>query len=274
MEKEKQQQEETSPFQSLQETLALDRMKIGLGQYDRVDDFGEFKVVYVGRHPYILKGDDVYDPFQVPGVSDNPRQAAEHVLNWTLPGLQLFYRDTDEPYPGELPAVWDVLRAGFFIDVSPYAGRPMHKYRYVIASAHAAQLCDEGDRYPLYTLHCDSYLQVLDVYEKDGVTQLLLLHVPGKAIFWPGFDMNLNGVGLVDIARKSLDDKLLLPPRDNLEEEEWLERTRWHVGYDSEGKLFSMPPHITDSEEVEEFGKAVRVLGDDTDPINRIWEVD
>lgn len=70
----------------------------------------------------------------------------------------------------------------------------------------------EGDRYPLHVLHDKSYLKVLDVYEKEGVMQILLIHVPAKSIFLPRldnlWDININGDRIVDIARKNLDDKL------------------------------------------------------------------
>ena len=48
---------------------------------------------------------------------------------------------------------------------------------------------------------------------------------------------------VVDIARQSLDTKMELPPRELLEEEEWLDRTSWHVGVDEEGKPHSLFPN-------------------------------
>lgn len=249
--------------------------------FDRVEPICENAPIYVGymgKHPYVIRESDgaVLDLFQIEAKS--PNDAIEMVMNWTLPGAQLFYRDTDTPINvSETFHVGDTLRAGFFIDLSPYAGKPMHRYRYIIASAHAASLVMPGDRYPLHVLHHNSYLKVMDVYEKSGVTQIFLLHVPAKAIFYPWMgnqlDISFNDEDtIVDIARKSLDTKLTLPPRDLLEEDEWLDRTAWHVGVDKDGKPYGLFPNILTQADADNMGKAIRKMANDTDPINLILE--
>lgn len=249
--------------------------------FDQVEPIYEnthMYVGYIGQHPYVVRESDgaVLDLFQIDAQS--PNDAMEKVMNWTIPGLQLFYRDTDTPVDvsGTFHA-GDTLRAGFFIDLSPYAGKPMHRYRYIIASAHAASLATPGNRYPLHVLHYNSYLKVMDVYEKSGVTQIFLLHVPAKAIFSPWIretlNISFNGETVVDIARKSLDSKLTLPPRELLEEEEWLDRTAEHVGIDKDGNPYNLFPNVLVSQaDVRNMGKAVRKMANDTDPINLILE--
>lgn len=255
--------------------------------FDRLDPFeiegSGYHIGYVSAHPYLIRSDDgaVFDIFRF-DEECNLKEAMERILNWTMPGLQLFYRDTDMPLDSEkMYRVGEVLRAGFFIDVSPYAGKPMHKFRYIIASAHAASLVEEGDRYPLHVLHANSYLKVLDVYEKDGVTQIFLIHVPAKSIFLPIldnlWDININGDRIVDIARKSLDDKLRKPVRENLEEPQWLERTEAHIGFDNDGERMSLFPILlykggTAPDSIVDMGNAIRKMGDDKDPINLILE--
>ena len=172
-------------------------------------------MVYREKRPYIinLENGNVYDIFQM--QEQDPKTATEKIMNWVLPGLQLLYRDSDEPIDAaHCFKVGDTLRAGYFIDVSPYAGKPMHKYRYIIASAHAAKLYVESERYPLHTLHFNSYFKVMDVYEEGGVTQIFLLHIPAKAVFSPFLggvlEINIGGNSLVEIARKSLQTKLTL----------------------------------------------------------------
>lgn len=250
--------------------------------FDQVEPICENAPIYVGymgQHPYVIRESDgaVLDLFQIEAQS--PNEAIEKVMNWTLPGLQLFYRDTDTPIDvSETFHVGDTLRAGFFIDLSPYAGKPMHRYRYIIASAHAASLVKPDDCYPLHVLHHNSYLKVMDVYEKSGVTQIFLLHIPAKAIFYPwmGSQLNISVNGedtIVDIARKSLDTKLTLPPRDLLEEDEWLDRTAWHVGVDKDGKPYGLFPNVLVSQaDANNMGKAIRKMANDTDPINLILE--
>lgn len=250
--------------------------------FDQVEPICENAPIYVGymgQHPYVIRESDgaVLDLFQIEAQS--PNEAIEKVMNWTLPGLQLFYRDTDTPIDvSETFHIGDTLRAGFFIDLSPYAGKPMHRYRYIIASAHAASLVKPDDCYPLHVLHHNSYLKVMDVYEKSGVTQIFLLHIPAKAIFYPwmGSQLNISFNGedtIVDIARKSLDTKLTLPPRDLLEEDEWLDRTAWHVGVDKDGKPYGLFPNVLVSQaDANNMGKAIRKMANDTDPINLILE--
>lgn len=242
-----------------------------------------YHIGYVSTHPYLIRSDDgaIFDIFRF-DEECTLKEAMERVLNWTMPGLQLFYRDTDMPLDSDkMYRVGEVLRAGFFIDVCPYAGKPVHKYRYIIASAHAASLVEKGDRYPLHVFHANSYLKVLDVYEKEGVTQIFLIHIPAKFIFIPIldnlWDININGDRIVDIARKGLDDKLRKLVRENLEELQWQERTEAHIGFDNDGERMPLLPILLykggiTPDSVVDMGKAIRKMGNDTDSINLILE--
>lgn len=251
--------------------------KITRPLFDTIDLFyGDtpIHIGYIGRHPFIIRDSDggIIDLFRI-GETDS-KANIESIMNWILPGLQLFYRDTDTPLAvDDMFNVGDVVRAGIFVDLSPYAGKPMHKYRYIIASSHVASLVEPGDRYPYHVLHYNSYLKVMDIYEKCGVTQFFLLHIPVKAIFspWLGNQLNISfndEQTLVDLARQSLDTKLELPPRELLEEKEWLDRTSEHVGVDPSGKLLSLFPALLVPEDTITFGKYVRQKAKDTDPIN------
>ena len=251
--------------------------KITGSLFDTIEPFYEetsMHIGYIGRHPFIIRDDDgeIIDLFKI-GKTDL-KAIIEGVMNWILPGLQLFYRDTDTPLNvANTFNIGDVIRAGIFVDLSPYAGKPMHKYRYIIASSHVASLVEPGDRYPLHVLHYNSYLKVMDIYEKCGVTQIFLLHIPAKAIFspWLGNQLNISfndEQTLVDIARQSLDTKLDLPPRGLLEEEEWLDRTSEHIGIDNNGKLLSLFPALLVPEYTITFGKYIREKSNDTDQIN------
>lgn len=96
--------------------------------FDQLEPFemesSGYYIGYVSTHPYLIKSDDgaIFDIFQF-DEECTLKEVMERVLNWTMPGLQLFYRDTDMPLDSEkMYRVGEVLRAGFFIDVSPYAG--------------------------------------------------------------------------------------------------------------------------------------------------------
>lgn len=243
-------------------------------EFDRIEQNDDnLYIVYSKRHPLIYRTDsqEFIDLFQFCDMDF--KTTGERIMNWILPGLQLLYRDTDEPLDIEKTLhIGDILRAGCFIDVSPYAGKPLHKYRYIIASAHAAKLCEDGEKYPLHTLHYNSYFKVIDIYEKEGVTQICLLHVPARAIYSPmlgsTLDISFNGLTLIEIVRKSLDTKLNFPTRDNLEDKYWLDRTRKHIGIDEGGELISLFPNLCSESQVALLGQHIRKVADDTDTIN------
>lgn len=79
---------------------------------------------------------------------------------------------------------------------------------------------------------------------------------------------------MVEVARESLCTKLSLPVRKNLEETAWLNRTRMHVGYASNGGPFSLFPLLPMlmSDDAKGLSKIIRMFGHDTDPMNFILE--
>ncbi len=172
--------------------------------FDRANwtETGEDIYAEIDGKPYILTLDgSVYDPARAhlpKQVSIDYKDFFEKFANWTLPGLQFFYRDTDAPVIVETTYhVGDILRAGFFVDVTTKLQKPVHKTRFLIASAHAAMLCEIDEmvkqnpnvkKWNLCTLHFNSYFKVMDVYERDGVTQVFLLHIPAAAAFFLGHD--------------------------------------------------------------------------------------
>lgn len=252
-----------------------DKKTILEAKYDKIEELSPtLYLAYMGNHPLVYRVDrnDLLDFFQI--EEKDFKNAGERIMNWVLPGLQLFYRDTDSPVNLDSYHIGDILRAGIFTDVSPYAGKPLHKYRYIIASSHAAKLCEEGEKYPIHTFHYNSYFKVMDIYEKEGITQICLLHVPAKSIFSPMLgsvlEFSFNGLTFTDIARKSLDTKLNFPVRENLEEDEWLERTREHIGISPDGELNTLFPALTIGQEAKDLGKFIRQMANDTDPINII----
>lgn len=148
--------------------------------------------------------------------------------------------------------VGDVLRAGFFVDVTTKLQKPVHKTRFLIASAHAAMMCEIPELYQenpnvknwnLCTLHFNSYFKVMDVYEKKGVTQVFLLHIPRAAAFFLGHDETaMNFVNeatgqettLIDMARKSLDEKMNMEVHPRSFDKEFVERMHHPIGLDEE----------------------------------------
>lgn len=206
----------------------------------------------------------------------------ESILNWTLPGLQFFYRDTD--YPFDTAALYSKLklfRAGFFIDCSAKAGKLTKKTRFIIASAHSAPLWEmmpwdeDMNEWKMHTLHFNSYFKVMDVYQVGDKTQVCLLHIPyqGIPIFSPDTSMQFNFEGaanlnLVEMARKSFDTKMQMDTIPALESEAWTERTFELPGTCSEG-IAPFEPQEAPNQKVKEFSDLIHQLAKDDDPLNR-----
>ena len=192
----------------------------------------------IGTQPYIITLDgSIYDPARghLPKkVSIDYKDFFEKFANWTLPGLQFFYRDTDAPVIVDTTYhVGDVLRAGFFVDVTTKLQKPAHK----------TQENPNVKNWNLCTLHFNSYFKVMDVYEKEGVKQVFLLHIPGAAAFFLGHDETaMNFVNeatgqettLIQMARKSLDEKMKMEVHPRSLDKDFVERMHHPIGLDEE----------------------------------------
>ena len=239
----------------------------------------------------------IYDPAR----SHLPQKATidfkdffEKFANWTLPGLQFFYRDTNAPViVGTTYHVGDILRASFFVDVTTKLQKPVHKTRFLIASAHAAMLCEIDEmvkqnpdvkKWNLCTLHFNSYFKVMDVYERDGVTQVFLLHIPAAAAYFIGHDETaMNFVNeatgqettLVDMARKSLDEKMQMEVHPRSLDVEWCARMEHPIGLDEECYPVTLAPMDEPIEgEVAHLSSLIHKLSEDADLDGFIKEED
>ncbi|MCD8207906.1 MAG: hypothetical protein LUD72_08225, partial [Bacteroidales bacterium] len=247
--------------------------------------------------PYLLATDgSIYDyarGHMPKRIRIDEFQLLNDYLNWTFSDLQFFYRDTDTPIDvKDTYHVGDILRAGFYIDMTYKLQRPAHKTRFLIASAHAARICEvvgaymlnpDLEKWGLCTLHFNSYLRVMDVYEKDGVTQVFLLHIPEVArhLFrgsWFDFKLKTenknHGEILVDDARRSLDEKLAMEVHPLSMDEDFVDRMSHPVGLDSKLRLYPMERmDETFSKDVAELSEFIHKIANDAD-IEMYKEID
>lgn len=216
----------------------------GLGIYAEIDE-----------KPYILTLDgSIYDPAHshLPlRKKINWPDLFEKFANWTLPGLQFYYRDTDARVIIETTYhVGDVLRAGFLLDATTQLWKPAHRTRFIIASAHAAHFFEIEDlvkanpnvkEWNLCTFPFNSYFKVMDVYEKDGYRQVFLLHIPPAAALFLGRDETaINFINeatgqegsLIEMARKSLDGKLKMDIHPRSLDQDFVNRMHHPIGLD------------------------------------------
>ncbi len=249
----------------------------------------DFIYAEIDEKPYIVTTDgsiyDVERSHLPKKATVDYKQLFEKFANWTLPGLQFFYRDTNAPVIVDATYhVGDILRAGFFVDATTKLLKPAHKTRFLIASAHAAMFCEIEDlcqknpdvkKWNLCTFHFNSYFKVMDVYEKDGVTQVFLLHIPPAAAFFLGKDeaaMNFMNeatgkeTSLVDMARKSLDDKLKMDVHPRSLDSTFCKRMEHPIGLDDE--FYPIPLDAADEptdERKASLSNMIHKLADDAD---------
>lgn len=185
-----------------------------------------------------------------PGTPPPPDRIDE-IINWTLPGLAFYYRDSNlsqavlRQYRKGL-----IFRSPTFVDVSNFAGKPVSNCRFIIASSKAAppyQINPATEKWGLHTLNCNSIFKVVDVFELGDFIQLLLLHIPYKGIaFFRNATIDLGGRSLEDalIARAlaSLQEKEEMEIPTALQEQEWIDRTQFPIGLDQHLDFFSLEP--------------------------------
>lgn len=198
----------------------------------------------------------------------------EKIVNWILPRLQLFYRDTDADIDAELMySVGKVVRTGFYTSVSTNLQRPAQKTRFLIASAHTALLCSDvngnfneiglyfslkAEEWRHAVISKNAWLKVLDIYKVGDTTQIFMIQIPETAAMFLGDNETLfnfinetggTGNSLVDIARRDLNEKMkqLIHPRST--DDEWIELMSRPIGYTPEGQPYSLTPDYTLDEE-------------------------
>ena len=204
----------------------------------------------------------------------------EDAINWTLPGIQLFYRDTN--VAGDLDKLAEVyrnrniIRAGFFIDCTSRAAKLVKNVRFIIASAHAAAIWqvmgdEEAEQWRLNVLDFNSYFKVVDTYCVGDQLQILLLHIPLRGIPMFAGMGNINigeDLDLIKIARKSFDDKSKMQPLPWLETEAWNQRTDMLPGTCAAGWA-SLELQEPNNEQVANLHNAILSMSHDDTDLNK-----
>ena len=169
-------------------------------------------------------------------------EEVEKIINEVFPGLTLYYRDTD--LSSELIANYQakqILLEPAFIDCSYLGGYPTGNLRYLIASNKAAdlgRLQPEVAKYGMMVINAGSFFKVLDVYEIDGYTQVLLLHIPSQAVdFFKITNSNLEQT-VIDKCRALFEKRMTDEVIPALNEEGWRQRVDFPIGMSKEGKIY------------------------------------
>ena len=258
--------------------------------FERIRWFEDDMALYaeIGTKPYILTlNGGIYDPQQshIPKKVDiDEASFFENLVNWVMPGLQFFYRDTNAPIDAaRIYRVGDTIRAGFFVDVTTKLLKPAHRTRFIIASAHAALFFENEQmvkdnpniaKWNLATFHYNSFFKVMDVYETPLCTQVFLLHIPmsaalllkGETAFKFLDEATGSETSLVQMARNSLDEKIRMEFHDRSFDEEWCKRMEQPVGMSEDLTLYPLNP-VPEPEDgyAANLSKLVHILAEDAD---------
>lgn len=170
-------------------------------------------------------------------------QQLEQLMNEMLPGLQLFARDINlTPEEVACYQVGEVVRNPAFTDATCRVGGMVTTHRYGILSNHMMDLsyAEHGTNWGLCIANRDSHFKVLDIYEHEGKTQILLLHLPDDYRWRWLEDLTIHLPGnLVDDCRSRFLNKAFGEPIPEVTSEDWMERCGFPIGVDMKGKLFS-----------------------------------
>ena len=202
------------------------------------------------------------------GIFEN----SEEIINWTYPGATLYYKDCDlSPAIAEKFTKGKLIRNGYYLDVSCRGGGMKFNTRFLIASAKAAKLYKvnpDNERFGHCCINVNSYFKVLDVYEREGKTQIFLLHIPARGLkYFESINSNWDE-DFIEKARKGLDDKIHLEPISDLLEPFWLERTNFPVGMDAHNQFYPLSPVPPVSKAEEGLYNGIRSLTKDEGEVN------
>ena len=130
-----------------------------------------------------------------------------------------------------------------FTDASSRVMGMKTTHRFAILSNHMADFSvyEHDTCWGLFVAQSFSHFLVLDVYEYEGKTQILLLHLPNDKR-WKMF-RNIKCNVLNDIIKDSrtrFENKCLKEPVAELVTSEWLERCSAPLGMDDYGNLFDL----------------------------------
>ncbi len=171
------------------------------------------------------------------------RKQLEDILSKTMRDMSLFVRDTDltpnqiRHYVPDL-----IIKERAFVDVTYKVGGLVTDHRFTILSNHMTSMAmlEQGTNWGLCIAQKDSYFWVLDKYEYKGKHQILLLHLPKED--WEAFKQIPieSQLRVIKILRERFESTLQLPPIPEVTSQEWLDRCRFPIGMDDDGRLFPL----------------------------------
>ena len=173
---------------------------------------------------------------------NNPESVATMVCKAAYENTGLFVHDINLPDEwAEKYEIGAIIKEKGFVDMTNKIGQMTTSHRYAIISNHVANFSqfEDGTNWNLHTAAPNSKFKVLDVYEFNGKTQILLLHlIENLEDFF--VDNGSIDKGYVALARKIFEESFEKEIIEEVNTEEWLKRCSFPIGMDDEGNLWNI----------------------------------
>ena len=166
----------------------------------------------------------------------------EQTINEILPGLTMYVRDVD--LDSNLSAIYKagmIIMERGFTDASCRVMGMKTTHRYSILSNHMVdfQEYEHGTNWGLFVAQPNAHYKVLDVYEFQGKTQILLMHLPNDSRWrlFENIEIDIEK-DFINNCRSRFENKCLAEPIAELTTDEWLARCKMPIGMSEDGVLF------------------------------------
>ena len=172
----------------------------------------------------------------------------EEVINEIFPGLAMYVRDVNLPpaFASKYEPDMIIMEPGF-TDASSRVMGMVTTHRFSILSNHMADLgpYEHDTNWGLFVARRNAHFKILDIYEFQGRTQILLLHLPDDNR-WKLFEnvkINLEDQ-IIEDSRKRFENKSVQDPVPELAKKDWLARCASPLGMSDDGAFFDLDPNL------------------------------
>ena len=172
----------------------------------------------------------------------------EEVINEIFPGLTMYVRDVNLPpaFASKYEPDMIIMEPGF-TDASSRVMGMVTTHRFAILSNHMADFgpYEHDTNWGLFVAQRNAHFKILDIYEYQGRTQILLLHLPDDNR-WKLFEnvkINLEDQ-IIEESRKRFENKSVQDPVPELAKENWLARCASPLGMSDDGVFFDLDPNL------------------------------
>jgi len=167
----------------------------------------------------------------------------EEIGDMVFKGASFSYRDThlSENMVAKYKTGMVIMEKGFLDSSSKGEGMSYNSnLRYLVISSQNKTMPSMFQDFGLCMISSGSYFKVIDIINKESKTQVTLLHIPREAVdLFSKYTTNYEEF-IIQQSRENFLAKITLNPVPELEDEEWIERTKPPLGMDDEGNFFEL----------------------------------